>query len=180
MDFPQRGVFVPNATITPASLESIGPTLTAMGTGVWASFGTATWQSANRAYFVPFRLSVPVLVKQLFIVNGAAASNSFDIGIYDEVGTRLISTGSTAQSGTVAIQVVDITDTMIGPGRFYLALVFNGTVGTVMRIAGTARESPMLGLFSMDTAFPLPATATFARAAASFIPLVGLTTQGVI
>jgi hypothetical protein len=57
----------------------------------------------------------------MLVLNGATASGNMDVGIYDYAGTRLVSSGSTAQSGTSAFQDFDITDTLLGPGIFYLA-----------------------------------------------------------
>lgn len=87
-----------------------------------SSAASAAWPSANLAILVPFRLPAPLLVQRLFLLNGATASGNVDIGIYDVAGTRLLSTGSTAQSGTSAVQSVDVTDTPLAAGVFYLAL----------------------------------------------------------
>ena len=54
-------------------------------------------------------------------------NDNIDVGIYSADGTRIVSAGSTAQSGTEIAQNFAIADTLIGPGDFYLAMVMNGT-----------------------------------------------------
>ncbi len=139
----------------------------------------STWPTANKAVFIPFRLAQPVLVTKLFTWNGAAVSGNLDIGIYDASGTKLVSSGSTAQSGTNALQVIDVTDTWIGPGQFYFALVLDNATGTIVRNnLGGAIFSQMNGLAEMTSAFPLPATATLAATSVSLLHVVGLIGAG--
>lgn len=141
----------------------------------------STWPTANKAVFVPFRIAEPLLVTKLFAWNGATASGNLDIGIYDENGVRLVSTGSTPQSGTNALQVIDVTDTWIGPGRFYLALALDGTSGTIVRNnLGSAIYAQMHGLAEMTSAFPLPATATLASTSITLLHAFGLVGEGAV
>src|SRR3990172_1046456 len=117
---------------------------------------------ANVCYFYPFRIMAPLLVQQLFAYNGTGVGGNIDLGIYDAVGTRLVSTGSTAQSGTSVLQVIDVTDTRIGPGLFYLAVVGDNTNCRMMRLNSMVlQELRAMGEVEQAT-FPLPATATFA------------------
>ena len=143
--------------------------------------GSQAWIAANRAMFVPCRIFHPVIITKLWLVNGATASGNFDIGIYsagdtvDATPVLIVSSGSTAQSGTYAVQTVDITDTEVGAGLYYLALAMNGTTGTCMAdITPAAANSKFMGLAQQDTAFALPATATLATSAASILALFGL------
>lgn len=176
MDWPDApGVGRPLITIS---------TLSLLAKGADAHFvapNSATWPAANRAIFVPFRTAVPILVRQLFNCNGATASGNIDVGIYDRVGTRLVSAGSTAQAGTSVLQVFNVTDTLIGPGQFYFAVALDNTTGTITRQAPpNVLQTRALGLVQMASAFPLPATATFATVANVHIPLCGLTTKTVV
>src|SRR5574343_386960 len=86
-------------------ISSYGPnSLGAVFLAVQASaLASATWSSANRALYSPFRLGCTINVTDMFVANGSTASGNLDLGIYDERGTRLVSSGSTAQSGTSVI-----------------------------------------------------------------------------
>jgi hypothetical protein len=134
---------------------------------------SAAWPASNDALFVPFTLPQATLIKRLFVVNGAAVSGNIDVGIYSESGARIVSTGSTAQSGTSTLQFFDITDLVIGPGRFYLAVALDNTTGTLFRASLTVPRAQALGLAKQATAFALPATATFATMTAGYLPLMG-------
>lgn len=138
------------------------------------SVSSAAFPSANRAYYIPILVPYAVVVTKLFCINGGTAGNNFDIGIYDVAGTKIVSTGSTAQSGTSQVQTVDITDTILGPGLFYMALACNGTSATfAVWSSGGTRFMNAIGAFTQSTAFALPATATFATAASFYIPIIG-------
>lgn len=151
--------------ISPGHIESLG-------TNVAPSNATssATWPAGNLAIYVPFTVWEPFTVTHLAWVNGAAVSGNVDMGIYDEAGTRLTSTGATAQSGTNAIQIVDITDITLGPGLYYMAMSLSSAVGTIWRNAPAVYLSIMSGVYEQASAHPLPANATFAAPAQTYIP----------
>ena len=153
-------------------------TLSGNSMGVIGSItlASATWTSANVAIYVPFSISSPRLIRKLFWQNGTAVSGNVDCGIYDSAGTKIVSTGSTAQSGTSAIQSVDITDTMLGPGQYFLALAMDNTTATTIRASINSVRVKMYGIFQQATAFPLPATATFATNTGGYLPFFGATT----
>ena len=136
-----------------------------------SSFASLAWLSSNRAVLVPFFLSTPALVTQLYWVNGATVSGNVDAGVYDLSGTRLVSTGSTAQSGTSAFQGVTLgTPALIGAGRFYLALVLDNTTGTIYKAQNGFSRALAIG--EATSAFPLPAAVTLS-AAGEHQPMVG-------
>src|SRR4051794_4906204 len=83
---------------------------------------TSGYSANNQAKYVPVLLTVPVVVTKLAWLNGATLGSNIDVGIYDDNGLRLVSSGAVAQSGVSAVQVADITDTPLGPGCYYLAL----------------------------------------------------------
>lgn len=146
--------------ITPFSQESIGTLAAGMADTANASIA---WSPANTAVFVPFSLWKPRTAKKMFVYNGATASGNFDIGVYNDSGTRLVSSGSTAQSGTDTVQEVDITDTALPAGQLlWLALAFDNTTATVNGKAHGAAAATVRGLMTMGSAFPLPSSATLA------------------
>ena len=91
--------------------------------------GTATtWPAADRAIFIPVMCSGYFTVKKFAIENGAVSGN-LDAGIYTSEGKLVVSTGSTAMSGANSWQTIDVTDTQIPPGLYYLAMAINNTTG---------------------------------------------------
>src|SRR5688500_5012668 len=92
--------FVSTPTITPFSgAQSIGTGLIAVTTGLDTA-ASAAWPSANLALYVPILIPERITVDRFFSHNGAAVGDNLDLGLYTEDGTRVVSTGSTAQSGT--------------------------------------------------------------------------------
>ena len=144
--------------------------------GAWSTVG------ANTALFLPFELDRPYLVTQLYVINGPTVSGNIDVGIYSADGTRLVSNGSVAQTGGGADQIFNITDTLLGRGAFYLAVVLSSGTGELYRYAPTGTDNYRTwGALTQASAFPLPATATFAAPAAlGYIPICGLTGRSLI
>lgn len=143
---------------------------------------SAAYPLANLALFFPFVLSAGLLVKKVAWFNGTAVSGNVDMGVYDQVGARLFSTGSTVQSGTSTKQEVDITDYYLTPALYYFALACNNTTATFLRSLVSQELARVLGCVEMTTAFPLPATATYAQMArAGYVPCMVLSSgQAVI
>lgn len=176
-DFPVERQ-VNSVCISTYSEESIGVLLSGMNIGSQASL---VWPSANLAIFVPFTVYEPITIVKMSIINGTAVSGNVDVGIYDGGGAKLVSSGSTAQAGTSVIQTFDITDTLLKPGLYYLALAISNTTGTV-ESSGTlvAIDAEIIGVMQMASAFALPATATFAAFAQTSVPLIIAHQQAVI
>lgn len=161
--------FMPRRTISTwdACAGSIG---TIVGNPV-----STAWPTANLAFYWPIMIGSACLVTSFFVANGATAANQVDIGLYASDGTRISSTGATAQAGTTAIQTIDVTDFMVGPGLYYLALTADNVAVTVRALAlGSAEFGRVAGLLQQTTAFALPAAATFAQFAQTIIPLYGM------
>lgn len=126
------------------------------------NLGSSAWSTSNQAVYIPVVLRQSVTITSFYSCNGATASNNFDIGIFSVDGSKIISTGSTAQSGTSTIQTVSVTNTDVGPGVFYIGMTMNGTTGTVYQLSAAVYLGPFLGIYQQTSAFPLPASATFA------------------
>lgn len=177
-DFP--GFSGHPVTINPWSEESIGRSSSAVILSI-SGTASAVWPTGNTALYVPFHIAVPITVVKMATWNGATASGNIDIGLYNAVGTRIVSSGSTAQAGTSAAQEFDITDTLLVPGRYYMALTQDDGVGTFFSVApGSNKISQTFGVRSQATALPLPATATFAACALNYLPVFWLTTRTVV
>jgi hypothetical protein len=123
---------------------------------------------------MPFWIEDVVTATKIWWQNGATASGNLDVGIYDENGNLLVSIGTTGQTGTSTIQQADITDTTLSRGYYYLAMAMNGTTGTALRYSPTTNLQQMMGVLEQASAFVLPSTATFAKAARSYIPVMGI------
>lgn len=151
---------------SPESLSDIFDFLI-VGTG----FAGAAWPAANRAFFVPFATARYITVKQMAWQNGSTVSGNLDVGIYDIDGNQLVHSGSVAQSGISAAQIADITDTALDPGQYFMAMAVDNTTGLYFRVSNAdAQLLQVFGMQQMDTAFPLPSTATFANPATAYLP----------
>ena len=168
----------PLVHINPTSLEAWSSPGFVNIASLAASSTSTTWPSANLALFYPFRIFTPIIVTLLYTYNGSVASGNLDVGIYDMDGNQIVSSGSTAQTGTSTIQELNISDTPLNPGKFYLAMAMDNTTGTITRYAGPSNsELTYLGIAQQASAFPLPATATPTTASVSNFPIFGLSTR---
>lgn len=172
------GSVVRRFTITPLSACAIGSEMAAAAIAAPAS---AAWQTANAAIYVPFFLEELFTVTQMFTYNGAAVSGNIDVGLYTEGGTRIVSAGTTAQSGTAALQVYNTTDVALVPGRYYMAVALDNATGELFQSTASVPLLRMFGVAREAAAFVLPATATFAAVAtATLVPMIGLSGRSVI
>lgn len=163
-------------TITVCGGNSVGRVLAAGG------FGTSSgWPAANRAIFFPFDMTEPFNCVKAFIGNGGTPAGNFDLGLYDEDGTRLASIGSTAQSGASDIQSVSLVYN-ITQRRVYFAMSSDSTSFQVLRTNSfTSTVMNGVGIKEMASAFPLPSTATFADyTSAAYLPVAGISKRSTI
>ena len=145
-----------------------------------ASAGSLAWPAANRAIYVPVLIENPVTVLKM-AVNVAVQSGNLDVGIYDEMGNRIVSKGSTAV-GAAGLQTVDITDTTLNPGLYFIAMCVDNTTASFTRVPITTAEVLRMGGMQQQAvgAVTLPDPATFANPATGYVPLIGLTLVSVI
>lgn len=123
--------------------------------GAQASAGT------NVGVIYPFVIAHPFLVRKVFWVNGTTiTSTSADVAVYDASLGRLVSGGGTALSGANAAQEVDVTDTLLRPGLYYLAYSQNSNSGTPVSLALAVSSMRSFGSAQMASAYPLPSTYT--------------------
>lgn len=158
-------------TISPWSPQSLGVPLVMCGQGAPSSQNYVT---ALLSVFIPFWVPVPITIFKMGWGNGAAVAGNIDVGIYKPDGTKMVSSGSTAQSGTGTLQVVDVTDTFLMRGLYYLAMSSDTSGATQKVIAAlpAAGIPQSLGLLQQVSSFPLTGPMTFARYTAAFVPLV--------
>jgi len=169
-DFPIAGFFdgSPGVYIS---------TVTALGMGGTQGVGaSAAWPAANLAIFVPFRIARTVTVYKMATGAGATSAGNFDVGIYDAGGNRLVSSGATAKGNSVE-HILNVTDTVIGPGLYYMAQSADGTNNYQIVIPSGTTPVPLqkvrlAGVLNAATSYVLPATVTFAAATNVAIPVI--------
>lgn len=149
-------------TIHPGSDESNADFKTYTSIG-----GYSGLSPASKASIVPFTLEERSIIYQISWWNGPTASGNIDAGIYDRYGNKIITTGSTVQTGATTIQLVDITDTPLAPGYYFMAITIDNTTGNLYSTTGGNNPnlfcSPCYGYAEMLSAFPLPTTITFGK-----------------
>ncbi len=132
---------------------------------------SAVWPVANTAIYVP--VSIPSIVTAYQIsIQVATQSGNCDVGIYDEIGNRLVSSGSTLV-GAAGIQLFNITDTVLVPGVYYLAMNCDNTTASFFRNGRAPQQTVPYGLKQQAVgAVTLPNPATFAVTAQSYLPVL--------
>lgn len=171
MDWP--GVYYGKNAITPFSPECpIGDGFRQMWGNI--DIGDGSWPTANLGIWVPFKLERPAVVRQFFVVNAGVVSGSFDAGVYGWDLIKRVSQSAT-QTGTNTRQMVDCTDTALGPGWYYMALAHSDTTGQYRRSSSAAWKClRATGIFQQASAFTLPSTVTPAAVGSSWIPHFGI------
>lgn len=163
--------------ITPWSLESLGPFIASVaGTGL-TSTASAAIPAADEAIYVPFAVDQSFTAVKLWAVNGATAAGNIDVAVYSAAGAKLTSAAQTAQSGTNTLQVFDITDVVLTPGLYYLAVVCSSATATLFRgTLGSAALAQYGGMAqeTLGSGAALPSTATMAANSRAYIPLIGV------
>jgi phage tail sheath gpL-like len=166
--------------IHPFSDLSIGSRLAVLTAGGFTVTGSAVWPTASLSILIPVWLPEQIIVAQLGWVNGSVVSGNVDMGIYNQDGVLLLSTGSTAGSGTSALQLVNVTDTPIGPGLVYMALAVDNITATIERTnTGSVLTVACVGLVQVASNFPLAANVTFAVITNDYIHHMGIYKQAV-
>jgi hypothetical protein len=167
--------------ILPGSAIHMGSPASLMSDGLEAVQSSLTlggaYPTASLALFFPFITDVPILVTQISHENSSTVSGNVDVGIYDELGNRKVSKGGVAQTGTITIQVHDVTDTLLSPGVYYMAFVLDNATGQVNRATTPAAVARSCGAKEMASAYPLPATATFAGCTTAYQPAMSVHTM---
>ena len=162
--------------ISPASPDVLGEALNGMGYTLSAS----AWPTANKAIFIPFPVYYPTTIVKMFVENGGTVSGNIDVGVYDRGGAKNVAKGSTAQSGSNAIQEFDITDTLLMPGMHYLTVAMDNTTGQLQRWSPSSPILRAMGCKEATSSFALPTSVTLAALSSSYIPYVAVTSKTVI
>lgn len=151
--------------------------------GIDSGLASTAW-TANLLVFVPLVLAEPLLVARMFWRNGGTVNGNTDVGIYNETGTtKLVSTGSVANSGTNVIQSVDVTDTFLpANSRLWLALGSDSATQTYLLANPVVSALDYIGVLQQAAGWSsgLPTSLAFAVPTVAVLPLFGFTGSSVI
>lgn len=113
----------------------------------------------NQAYFFPFRVDVGSTAVKLYYITGTTQNGNVDMGIYDSQFNAVVTKGSTAQGAANTLNELDITDTLLSPGNYWLAFASDSATATVFGNAD-ADELSMAAFpyYVQASAFALPTT----------------------
>lgn len=120
-----------------------------------AGTNSSPTRTANAGYFFPIYVEKQIALTRLWVFNGSAVSGNLDIALYNSAGTRVVSTGSTAQSGTSSVQKVTVSYTL-DPGFYWIGVALDNATGTFRQIGSQPANS--MGAFTATSSFPLPAS----------------------
>lgn len=166
-------------TITPFSFNSLGMQTVGLSPGGAVASATA---GTNIAMYFPWLVETPCTVTKGFVMNGASVNGNIDVGVYDHEFTLIVSKGATLQAGTNAIQELDITDTTIMPGRYWIGFVNTGT-GTVFALTGVdesmANRAALL-IQTGQTSLPSSATPIKNNQSSPVVPMFGFSIPSTI
>lgn len=168
--------------ISTLSPETVGAGVTALSTG---AFGSPTAWTANRLLMLPLLLTRPTLVDLVFWVNGSTTAGNTDVGVYDSTGTtKIVSAGSTANSGTGAVQSVNVTDTVL-PASQLMWLTLGSDSGTQTFASNTGVNVAGMDLVGVKEQLSgwssgLPSSVTLGVPTIAVLPFFGFTGRSVI
>lgn len=167
-DFPiQR--WPPLNCITPFHSESLGDAHRGSGGTPMTSAGSGAF-SDELVHFYPFVLYEPAIAVKMSYIVGATAAGNVDLGIYDSQENLLVSTGLTAQGTINTLQEIDITDTLLNPGVYFMAIKCTDGTGTGFRVSRSdeiALSSIPLYTEAGGAGAALPSTAVMALSSQS-------------
>lgn len=157
--------------------------MASLGSGAYPSLNTSpvsnAWPTAAKAIYIPFVLQSSATVYQVGWTNGATVAGTTEVGVYDAGGTKIV-TGSATQATINVLQFVNVTDTLLGPGQYWLAGM-NSSTGTLTANTPVAPSCATMGILTQTSANPLPATATFALDnVLAYIPMIFLQMRSVM
>ncbi len=172
-DFTARGSF----GRTSVAINNYGDTM--LGETLRCTTSTAStnvYTTANTAIYCPFILPWSFLAQNI-LVRVTTQSGNIDVGIYNEKGTRLVSSGSTtvAAAGT---QVFNITDTWLTAGTYFMAVNVDNTTAAFHSMVNTVLVDSIGRANGLQIqavgAVTLPNPATFAAYTALSVPMMSV------
>lgn len=179
MEFPrQYHVFPPGAlSVASVRVSPVGD----INLGIRnAASSAAAWPAANRALYIPMLVEIPCTAYKIGWQNGATIIGNVSVGIYANDGRKQLVEGRAAHSGVNLFQAIDITDTYLRPGLYYLGMSSDSGSGTYFRATPNAILLQASGMQQQANAYPLPDPAAFNTVASSYVPMVTVAIAGAI
>lgn len=173
-DFP-RFAWPPLNLITPIHPDSMGGYLSMHGMELVNSFSSGN-PGSNTIYYYPFWMYQASTAVKMCALVGSTANGNMDAGIYDSQFDLLVNSGSVAQAGATLITEMDITDTLLTPGLYYMALQCSSGTGTVFGDTFLSDEHGLVGsqvFIESPGSFGLPTTGTPVKPTSS-VPAIWL------
>lgn len=140
---------------------------------------SSTYETSNRVVYLPILVSV-CTIRRVWWANGATTTGgaTIEVGVYNDAGykpgTKLVS-GSATQGTASQLQFVDVTDTPLAPGRYWLAIVCStNSSTTLLRVSADAAQEASIRMQEASTG--LPATATPVESSSTQVWLFGFAT----
>jgi hypothetical protein len=150
-----------------------------VGTPLSGTSNSQTWGTNNLIVYVPMPVRQRAIAVKLWFGSGTVGTGNVQMGLYDQPGTQLVETTSVAKITSLDEQVMDITDTTIGPGLYYVALWASVSTDTFFCAQPAAPGPAAYGVRTETNAGGPPATATWAvPQTQAFIPMVGIFLEG--
>lgn len=139
---------------------------------------SSTGITANEAIYVPFVVTEPTTWTRGFWYNGSVGANQGNvcIGIYDEAGNRLATTGAVAASGAAIQSAAFTASVFLQPGNYYMAYSPSASgINAIMGYTASLPRGRYAGCYRQAVgSHPLPSTATFATWTSLVMPVFGV------
>ena len=127
--------------------------------------------AANRAVYVPVRITQAVLMTGVGYVVGNSAGN-VSVALYSQSGSRLATSGSVACPAGGRATTAFTSGVYCPPGNYYLALSASDNTATFAQSEASGLTGVGLTRYQ-ETAHPTPASATFAGITSANVVLIG-------
>lgn len=180
MSYSPPAVLVgPPPIISSYGFLSVGPENLNVASTAAAS---AVFPVAKRVVYVPVYLGQAMTLTKIWWLNGATVgTNNVDCGIYNAAAglptSKVIASGSTLSANANVVQSVDVADTFLAPGMYFLAITLDGTTATLYRTNPNLPFEKVFGMCQETTgSFGLPTTATPIATSTAYLPVFGFAT----
>jgi hypothetical protein len=160
--------------LVPSWGHSIDTASIISGVASSVAYASNAWPTANLAIYIPIAIALPVVAKKLWLACGTTGTDNIDIGIFSEGGTKIVASGATAKVNSDAELVVEITDTLLAPGRYWIGVSCASNTATFWTLGLAVPNGAALGVMQEGSAHPLPATATMVALTGLRVPAAGI------
>jgi hypothetical protein len=175
-------MFSPGPTITMPPMVSVFTNgIGWAGIPILGACASATWENATRTVYMPLALSIPCIVRRVWWANGAtvAGGATIECGVYSDSGygpgARLVY-GSAVQGTATEVQFVDVTDTGLAAGLYWIGITSSTNSNTTFFRSTIGQIAYDASFRFQEAATALPTTATPVESAAQSIYLCGFST----